>query len=466
MRLRRWGRFFLPVMYACCLGGGCGFAFAQIDGGVLTPTGSDVYARYFHAAGLLDHGLVMVSGGLNVSLFPATLISRNQISFYNPATGTFSATYSPLSGGTAVVPVLAEARSSHTQTTLPDGRVLITGGHRNASGTSPGVAFSGVEIFDPWTGTITAGPAMSASRAMHTATALPDGRVVVAGGASWQIFDWVSDSWSTNRTLARTRTAHAAVLLADFGGVAGDDRVLLIGGAGSGPTTSELLDPADGTSTLLASTLTIGVDDLAAIDLPNGRVFIAGGQNVATGDSVPFAYVLDPVTDAIAGLTDLPNRAGGAADQQIVRAGWHVVVLGGEQQAAGVDTVLDYVAVFDAAAEEWLDDGAMLNLHDDFAAVALSNCRTLIIDGGVPFLGQEIPSNTCEILEFTDPAICIAGDLNNDGSVDLADHAKFTACCAGPAGESTAHCVNADLDGDGGADLRDFALLQQSIAAP
>jgi len=442
---------------------GCGVAFAQIDGGVLTSTGSDPYPRYFHAASRLDNGLVMVTGGLTISFIPPTLISRTEISFYEPASGVFSTTFHPLNGDPAVTPALAAARSSHTQTTLPDGRVLITGGNTGASGTSPGTPIASVEVFDPWTGSVSAGPAMSAARAMHTATSLPDGRVVVAGGGTWQVFDWVSDTWSASYALAKTRTAHAAVLLPDYAGTAGDNRVLLVGGSGSGPASCELLDPDAGSTTLLTATLATGVDDLAAVALPDGRVFIAGGQDLTTGDTIPDTYLLDPVADQLTPAPDLPNRAGGAADQQIVRTGWHVVLLGGEQQASGVDTVLDYVAVFDASAGAWLDDGAMLTVHDDFAAVPLTNCRTLIIDGGVPFLGEEVPSPNCEVLEFTDPAICLSGDLNNDGAVTAADQAAFSPCCSGPgAAPAPNECLNADLDADGDADLRDFAALQRA----
>jgi hypothetical protein len=465
--MRHTYRLLLRCAMVSGLNYGCGAAIAQIDGGLFSTTGGDVYPRYFHAAGMLEHGPVMVSGGLNISFIPPTLISRPQISFYQPATGTFSAQFSPLNGGAPTTSQLSDARSSHTQSTLPDGRVLIAGGHRNASGTSPGTAFTGVEIFDPWTGTVSAGPPMAAARAMHTATALADGRVVVAGGASWQIFDWVSNTWSANYGLARTRTAHTAVLLEDYEGIAGNPRVLLIGGAGSGPTTCELLDPASGTTALLTAALRVGVDDLSAIALPDGRVFVAGGQNLVTGDTVANADIIDPENDTINAMMDLPNRAGGAADQQIVRSGWHVVLLGGEQQAAGVDTVLNYAAVFDAAAGEWLDDGAMLSVHDDFAAVALSRCRTLIIGGGVPFLGQEIPSSACEILELTDATLCLPGDVDNDGDVDLADQARFTDCCAGPTAESdAAPCIDADLDGDGDVDLLDFAVLQRAGGGP
>ena len=126
--------------------------------------------------------MVTLTVGLTrLQLVPASLISLNNISFYNPASNTFSAQFPPLGGGPNTSPTLATARSNHTQTTLLDGRVLITGGYTGASGTSPGSPIASVEVFNPQTGLISAGPPMASTRVDHTATRLPDGRVVIVG---------------------------------------------------------------------------------------------------------------------------------------------------------------------------------------------------------------------------------------------------------------------------------------------
>jgi hypothetical protein len=77
---------------------------------------------------------------------------------------------------------------------LPDGRVLVTGGARlwGTSWDDPGAILSSVELYDPASDTWSALPPLQQARAEHTATLLPDGRVFVAGG--WATHHTVLDS--------------------------------------------------------------------------------------------------------------------------------------------------------------------------------------------------------------------------------------------------------------------------------
>lgn len=451
---------------ACCISfllsaTACG----AIPGGDFANVGNDVVARYFHAAGKLRSGEVMVSGGLGLQIFPPSLFSRRDIAFYHPGDGTYSATFFPLDGSPATMPMLATARSSHTQTTLLDGRVLIAGGYVNATGTSPGVSTASVEIFDPTAGIVIGAEAMSSARGDHTATLLPDGRVVAAGGTSWQLFDPTTNSWSASAMLVRSRVSHSAVLLTDFDGVAGDSRLLLIGGGGNGANTLELLDPTNMTTTLMNSTLSVGVDDLAAIMLADGDVLIVGGQNISTGDTVGDTYRFDPVMDVLTPLADPPNRAGGISDHEIVRFGQYVCVFGGEQQLSGTDTELNYIAIFDAVADAWIADGTMNKVHDDFASVPLSACEVLLIDGGVPLLGQEAPSAANEVFTLTIPDACLDGDVNNDGAVDIKDGEDLSVLLVDRP-KRPDHFLYADLNGDGFVDGLDVAGLLAVLLLP
>ena len=85
---------------------------------------------------------------------------------YDPATGTWTAT-----GGSYYL-----ERTNHTATLLPDGKVLVAGGRRH------GYIFESAELYDPASGTWTFGGSLAHRRTNHTATLLPNGKVLVAGG--------------------------------------------------------------------------------------------------------------------------------------------------------------------------------------------------------------------------------------------------------------------------------------------
>lgn len=96
---------------------------------------------------------------------------------------------------------MAVARSRHTATLLPDGRVLVAGGltgnlTNNASTAS-------ADIYDPITGIWNSTSSMTTPRSRHTAILLTNGKVLVAGGrnngvatATAELFDFITGSWS------------------------------------------------------------------------------------------------------------------------------------------------------------------------------------------------------------------------------------------------------------------------------
>jgi len=66
-------------------------------------------------------------------------------------------------------------RAFQTATLLPDGRVLVAGGQNYGS------YFASSEVYDPATGVWSTTGSMNTARSLHTATLLPDGRVLVVG---------------------------------------------------------------------------------------------------------------------------------------------------------------------------------------------------------------------------------------------------------------------------------------------
>ncbi len=172
------------------------------------------------------------------------------------------------------VATLAEPRSVHTASLLPSGRVLVAGGM------GPGQAsLATAELIDPADGSVAPAPSMAEPRAGHTATALPDGRVVIAGGyngaylSSVEVYDPARRRFETLGRLAEGRSDHTATLLPD-------GRILVIGGVGRGWTflaSAEVLDPATGRSETVGS-LTVPRESHTATLLLDGSVLVVGGH--------------------------------------------------------------------------------------------------------------------------------------------------------------------------------------------
>lgn len=88
--------------------------------------------------------------------------------------------YNPAKRSWKQVKSLTQPRRALTATLLPDGHVLAAGGTGNAG--ASGGAFNTTEIYDPATDTWSKGPKLGLARSFHTATTLANGAVLLAGG--------------------------------------------------------------------------------------------------------------------------------------------------------------------------------------------------------------------------------------------------------------------------------------------
>ena len=105
-------------------------------------------------------------------------------------------------------------RGNHTATLLPNGQVLVAGGW---NGDISNIGLASAEIYDPGTGTWTTTNAMNTARQNHTATLLPNGQVLIAGGASntgatnsAELFNPTNGTWTAIASMTTNRRVYSS----------------------------------------------------------------------------------------------------------------------------------------------------------------------------------------------------------------------------------------------------------------
>ena len=190
--------------------------------GVWTNTGSLNTPRTAHTATLLASGQVLVVGGED-----ATKTFLTSAELYNPGTGNWTVT-----GGTAT------PRVDHTATLLPNGEVLVAGGYLGLDSHYQAIYTATAELYDPSSGTWKATGSMSVPRALHGATLLPNGQVLVAGGTnvttSAELYDPSKGTWTTTGSLPNFHLVALALLQ--------DGRALAVDESDSSGTPGQLYD--------------------------------------------------------------------------------------------------------------------------------------------------------------------------------------------------------------------------------
>ena len=283
--------------------------------GIWAPTGKMRTARFSHTATLLTSGKVLVAGGSAsdeatgsgstgiVILQPAAQQTTATAEVYDPSTGTWSRTGS-----------MSFGRSWHTATLLPSGKVLVAGGFIPAVPAWTAQPTATAEVYDPVTGTWSRTGSMSIGREMHTATLLPSGKVLVAGGltgvpgetaeatATAEVYDPATGSWTPTGRMNIGRLHHTATLLSS-------GKVLIAGGQWQRPpdhsnpnavifgnmAAAEVYDPVTGVWSPTGS-MSVSRSLHAATLLPSGKVLVTGGKPKFVGPSTEAAEMYDPST--------------------------------------------------------------------------------------------------------------------------------------------------------------------------
>lgn len=263
--------------------------------------------------------------------------------------------------------LLHVGRFNHTATLLPDARVLIAGGATFSTATNS------AEIFDPATGTnVTINP-LAIARAAHTATLLMNGKVLVVGGtnksgtlASTELFDPISGMWTQSGNLNTARFAHTASLLPD-------GRVLVAGGCNANTflSSSEFYDPATGTWTATANPMNTARGYHTATLLTNGSIYVCGGQS--SNPYLASAEIFDPNTQSWNPASDLITARSGHTATLLANA---TVLIAGGNSANGKTNV------------EIFDPGTGNNSSTGYLKVGRAgHTATQLPNGTVLFLG-------------------------------------------------------------------------------
>jgi hypothetical protein len=225
--------------------------------------------RARHAAVLLRDGRVLIAGGHD----EATYLSMKGAELFDPATRSFD-----------VTGAMAQARYDFALVALDDGRALAVGGFNNDVDTPDDNGdLATLELFDPATGTWTAGPSMPEARSGLSAVKVEDGRVLIFGGktnaesipTTVLSFDPSDDSLSsTDGEVSFGRTSHTAHLLSD-------GRVLMVGGYYTGLRDDVDVIAADG-SVSPANRIPEARRSSCAANDADGRLLVFGGYGGAS----------------------------------------------------------------------------------------------------------------------------------------------------------------------------------------
>ncbi len=288
-----------------------------------------------------------------------------------------------------------QARTNHTATRLPDGRVLVVGGE-----TATREMLDSVEVYDPTARTWSMLAPLPAPRSNHAAIALPGGHVLIVGGgqndsigqpsgtgviASCLLFDPTTNQFSATGSLHDPRMSFPAVLLPS-------GEVLAVGGGADATTSScggvpdcgllanalasaELYDPASGTWRQVGSMGTARFSFTATL-LGNGSVLAAGGVD-QTELGFDSAELYDPTTQA---WTAAPSMPAPPREHQsaILLASDRVLVAGGKWPNT---EFLASVLLFDPASTAWSSTQALSLAMTALDLVNLSSGHTLLVGG-------------------------------------------------------------------------------------
>jgi hypothetical protein len=248
----------------------------------------------------------------------------------------------------------------------------------------------------PWrVGVLTAARLMLEPRSGHTATLLPNGKVLIAGGMrrnqdfykSAELYDPSTGKFQPAGEMNERRVGHVAVLLHS-------GKVLIAGGwIGHGSTDSaELYDPSTGKFTAIPARMTSRRGGATATLLADGDVLIAGGTDQGGAGGINTADVFHEASMTFHSVG--PMHAARISHTATLLRDGRVLIVGGrgDQVNAGAE-------IYDPKTARFTETGSLLIARYKHAAGLLGDGRVLVAGGS----DERDWSGTLNSAEIYDP---------------------------------------------------------------
>lgn len=274
--------------------------------------------------------------------------------------------YDPTTGLWSQAGELDRPTVAHTATLLPDGRLLVAGGTFEYNGAGLAVA----ALYDPVTNSWSDAANLTTARAYHAAALLADGSVLVSGGqntegvtATAERYDPVANLWLPAADMRRARSWHTLTLLPD-------GQLLAAGGYDPG-NVAERYDPVGNDWTFTGGRFLPFVNWLSAVALDDGRVMVTDETKGA---------IYDPATETWLNVYPPGNHRAHAT----VRTGDGRVLLSGGYdffQPPEYYPFLDRTVVYDPATNEWDGVRPMIMPRARHTLTLLADGRVLVVGG-------------------------------------------------------------------------------------
>jgi hypothetical protein len=231
--------------------------------------------------------------------------------------------------------------------------------------------------------------AMAQADDFPTATALPDGRVLVCDSTACQHFDPATNAWSAPTAMLNQHAEHTATALAD-------GRVLIagVGWITPGEPSAEIFNPATGQFTATGGMLTPRFSAVA-VRLASGEVLVMGGYDANDGSTVLASAEIYSPTTGIFRATGAMATARIGFTATVLNDG-RVLVAGGFLSGlylANAEIYSPQTGTFTAVA------GGMTQPRYQHAAALLADGRVLVAGGWSYYFTSMRPTASAEIFD-------------------------------------------------------------------